>query len=122
MLMLSHSTNPEQDANLLMLACIVFPLLYYVAAFSLTYVLKVPSKFPFWDAACNQGSTILGIPFSCFASVLILKTFQALGPLSGTLKVEATALGFHFEGPAGPILLWTICFLSFVVSIRLLSQ
>jgi hypothetical protein len=64
----------------------------------------------------------LGIPcaaISAFAIVAaLLKTFPPSSDESGQLEFKA--FGLEFSGPSGPITLWLMCFLGFVLALKLL--
>jgi hypothetical protein len=64
----------------------------------------------------------LGIPcaaISAFAIVAVLLiTFPPLSDASGQLAFKVFSL--EFSGPSGPITLWLMCFLGFVVALKLL--
>jgi hypothetical protein len=64
----------------------------------------------------------LGIPcaaISAFAIVAaLLKTFPPSSDEDGELEFKA--FGLEFSGPSGPITLWLMCFLGFVLALKLL--
>ncbi len=64
----------------------------------------------------------LGIPcaaISAFAIVaVLLKAFPSSSDASGQLAFKV--FGLEFSGPSGPITLWGMCFLGFVVALKLL--
>jgi len=35
-------------------------------------------------------------------------------------QIKFDALGFHFEGASGPIVMWVICFLAITLAIKVL--
>src|SRR5690606_24089497 len=64
-----------------------------------------------------------GLPISglvAFAIVVLLDTLSPGSDANGVLEFEAFDL--TFSGPAGPVALWLVCYLSLVVSIRLVSN
>ncbi len=64
----------------------------------------------------------LGLPcaaVSAFAIVAVLLHAFPAGPnVNGVLAFKA--FGLEFSGPSGPITLWLMCFLGFVVALKLL--
>ena len=64
----------------------------------------------------------IGLPcaaISAFAIVaILLKAFPPTATGGGDFSCKA--FGLEFNGPSGPITLWLICFLAFVVALRLL--
>jgi hypothetical protein len=56
---------------------------------------------------------------SAFAIVaVLLKAFPPATNAAGQLSLKA--FGLEFSGPSGPITLWLLCFLGFVIALRLL--
>ncbi len=66
------------------------------------YIKKYPAVF-------------LGIPWSGGAASVIVLMFDQF---SGELNFKA--LGFEFKGAAVPAIFWVICFLAFIVAIKVL--
>jgi hypothetical protein len=60
-------------------------------------------------------TVIVGLPAAGIFSFLVVSTFETT---SGNIQFKA--LGVEFKGAAGPILMWVICLLAIVLSIRLL--
>lgn len=63
----------------------------------------------------SHPAAILGLPGAALTAlciVLILETKSG--------KIEFEGFGFKFKGASGEIILWVICFLAIVASIRLL--
>jgi hypothetical protein len=59
---------------------------------------------------------ILGVPFSCIGSFIVVALFrQNAGP------IEFEGIGFKFKGSAGEIVLWAMCYIILIGSIKLLS-
>jgi hypothetical protein len=71
-----------------------------------------------WSAfVLDNFGLVLGLPMAAALAFGIVATFQhtSEGPL-------AMKLGpLEITGPAGPILLWVVCLLAIVLSIRMLS-
>jgi hypothetical protein len=88
-------------------ALILFYLFYYI--------INSPYRAKLIEYIFAQPGAVIGVPF-CGAMaafiVLLLRTTQ--GP------IEFEALGFKFRGASGPIVMWVLCFLSFVAATKLL--
>src|SRR6266481_6820111 len=54
----------------------------------------------------------MGIPCSALGAVILCTLFRTIEG-----RVKFGGLGFTFEGAAGPIVMWVLCFLAFVASI-----
>jgi|SRR6516165_4330342 hypothetical protein len=69
------------------------------------------------SAAQNVGLPCAAI--SAFAIVAaLLRAFPPSTDASGQLELKA--FGLEFSGPSGPITLWLMCFLGFVLALKLL--
>jgi hypothetical protein len=60
-------------------------------------------------------AAILGLPSAALAALCIVLFLEVK---SG--RIEFEGFGFKFRGASGEIILWVICFLAIVASIRLL--
>jgi hypothetical protein len=64
----------------------------------------------------------LGLPcaaISAFAIIAaLLKAFPPATDAKGQLELKA--FGLEFSGPSGPVTLWLMCFLGFVLALKLL--
>ncbi len=58
---------------------------------------------------------VTGTPLSALSATLVLAMFRAS---YGDIEFEIP--GFKFRGASGPAVLWILCFLAFVVALRLL--
>ena len=58
---------------------------------------------------------IVGLPMAAASAFCVVVTLEAT---SG--KIEFKVLGFEFKGASGPVVLWVLCFLVFVLSLRVL--
>jgi hypothetical protein len=121
-------------APALAIAAVVFGLLCYgVALLIAAFVPQAPAVGAQIRWFHNLSATLrawfsgataqnLGIPcgaISAFAIVtVLLRTFPPKPNDVGLLAFKA--FGLEFSGPAGPITLWLMCFLGFVVSLKLL--
>ena len=58
---------------------------------------------------------LVGAPLAATAGVVVVTAFtQTDGP------IKFKGFGFEFEGAAGPVILWVICFLAAVSGLKLL--
>jgi hypothetical protein len=66
----------------------------------------------------------IGLPctaISAFAIVaILLRAFPPSSNDNGAFSFKA--FGLEFSGPSGPITLWLVCFLAFVVALKLLRR
>jgi hypothetical protein len=63
----------------------------------------------------GQVRAIVGVPMSAASAFCVVWLLEAT---SG--RIEFEVIGFKFRGAAGPVVLWVMCFLSFVLSTFLL--
>ena len=63
----------------------------------------------------NHFPVTMGIPCAMLGAVIICTLFRTI---EGRIKFGG--LGFTFDGAAGPIVMWVLCFLAFVTSVRVL--
>lgn len=63
----------------------------------------------------NHFPVTMGIPAAMLGAVIICTLFRTI---DGHIKLGG--LGLTFEGAAGPIVMWVLCFLAFVTSVRVL--
>lgn len=63
----------------------------------------------------DHFAATVGLPFAAIISLLMILVLRAS---SGKLEFEA--LGFKFRGASGPVVLWVLCYLAVVLSIKLL--
>lgn len=64
----------------------------------------------------------LGIPCAAVAAFAIVAVLLSAFPPapSETGQLEFKVFGLGFSGPSGPITLWLMCFLGFIVALKLL--
>lgn len=63
----------------------------------------------------------LGIPCAAVSAYAIVAALlKTSNDVSGQLAFKA--FGLEFTGPSGPVTLWLMCFLAFVIAIRLLRS
>jgi len=60
----------------------------------------------------NEVRAIVGIPLAALTAFCVVTNLQAT---SGDIKFSG--LTFTFEGAAGPVVLWVMCFLAVILSI-----
>ncbi len=65
--------------------------------------------------ATQHFAAVVGLPLGALLAAFIV---VALRHTEGPIKFEG--LGFKFEGGAGQVILWVICFLAIAAAIRLL--
>ena len=72
--------------------------------------------FPYWpEIIRDHWSAVVGLPGAAAVSFIIVVFLrQTEGP------IEFEGLGFKFKGAAGQVAMWVICFLAFVVAIKLI--
>ncbi len=112
-------------APALAIAAVGFGLLGYAAAMALAAFGQaaqdsLAGRLRAWFQSAPAQN--IGLPcaaLSAFAIVaILLRAFPPTSGENGALSFKA--FGLEFSGPSGPITLWLICFLSFVVALRLL--
>lgn len=66
---------------------------------------------------------MFGLPICGIASFAIVSVLERLGRSSesGDGKLEFKAFGLAFTGPAGPVTLWIVCYLTLVVSMKIVK-
>ena len=64
----------------------------------------------------------LGLPCAAISAFAIVAALLRAFPSStdATGQLELKAFGLEFSGPSGPITLWLMCFLGFVLALKLL--
>jgi hypothetical protein len=64
----------------------------------------------------------LGLPCAAISAFAIVTALLRAYPLSTVAngQLEFRAFGLEFSGPSGPITLWLMCFLGFVLALKLL--
>ncbi|HKP55128.1 MAG TPA: hypothetical protein VJV78_00325 [Polyangiales bacterium] len=68
-----------------------------------------------YKLALEHFPAIVGLPSAAFLSLgLVLFLEKTSG------HVELEGFGFKFKGAAGPIIMWTVCFLAIASAIKLL--
>jgi hypothetical protein len=95
------------------------------------FALALAAFFP--DAFGGRGAQLaawftsataqnVGIPCAATAAfaivAVLLKAFPPAKDANGQLSLKA--FGLEFSGPSGPITLWLLCFMGFVIALKLL--
>ena len=64
----------------------------------------------------------LGIPCAAISAFAIVAALLKAYPLelNAAGQLQLKAFGIEFSGPAGPITLWLMCFLGFVIALKML--
>jgi hypothetical protein len=64
----------------------------------------------------------LGIPCAAVAAFAIVAGFLSAFPPASNAnsQFEIKVFGLEFSGPSGPVTLWLMCFLGFIVALKLL--
>ena len=67
-----------------------------------------------WTLLINHFPAMAGLPFAALLALFIVVVLRATqGP------IEFEGIGFKFRGASGPIILWALCYIVIVISIRL---
>ncbi|MBR0735302.1 hypothetical protein JQ581_00050 [Bradyrhizobium liaoningense] len=102
------------DSELLIRIVAVAGLVLAAALFAL-FVFAEWSN-PYWSTVSfDHFAATIGLPGAAAAAFIIVALFRTT---EGQIKLEA--LGFKFEGAAGPIVMWVMCFLAITIAIKLL--
>jgi hypothetical protein len=64
----------------------------------------------------DHFAAIVGLPFAGFAALGLVLLLES----RSDQPLEFKAIGFEFKGASGPIVLWALCFLAIVISIKLM--
>jgi hypothetical protein len=67
---------------------------------------------------------VFGLPISGIGAFAIVCVLEQLAPATNNPegKLEFKAFGLTFSGPAGPITLWVVCYLTLVASIQIVKS
>jgi hypothetical protein len=77
---------------------------------------------PVNDILMGNPAANVGIPCSAFAAFVIVATlWKAHPPKSVDGQLSLKLFGLEFTGPAGPISLWVVCFLSLILAVNMLK-
>jgi hypothetical protein len=91
-----------------------------LAAFFSGYEGSPGAQLAWWFTTAPAQN--LGIPCAAVAAFAIVASLLKVFPPSSDEKgqLEFKAFGLEFTGPSGPITLWLMCFLGFVLALKLL--
>ncbi len=88
-------------------------LLFYLFIFVKQWYTGIDDRL--FNLIVEHYAVFLGLPCAGFAALLLIVIFDgAYG------EIKFSLLGFTFEGASGPIIMWVFCYLSIVLSIKLL--
>jgi hypothetical protein len=99
-------------------------LIYSIALFLAAFVSGQPdsvgARLSAWFT--NAPAQNLGLPCAGIAAFAIVAALLSAFPpaLNASGQLELKAFSMEFSGPSGPITLWLMCFLGFVVAMKLL--
>ena len=99
---------------------VALALAVYLPASETTSKNSIGNKLRTWfEAAPAQN---LGLPSAAIAAFVIvtvlLRAYPSAPDASGSLAFKA--FGLEFSGPSGPVTLWLLCFMGFVLALKLL--
>jgi hypothetical protein len=94
----------------------VFGMLVIGGLSFLLILLMARAKLDFYARAVQHFPVVVGLPLAALASIFVVLLFRVV---SGG-KISVSVLGLKFEGAAGPVLMWVICFLSIVLAFNTL--
>lgn len=100
--------------SVIVLAIILVIVIFYLVF--ITYNLVSDYKSEISKEIRSVGTFALGLPIAALGSLALVIVLPAA--TNQTLKFEG--LGFKLEGPTIQIILWVLCFLTIVTSIKLL--
>ena len=81
------------------------------------------SWVPAFMTTTTKSQYIFGLPVCGIAAFSIVCVLEILSKpkTSGGEKMEFKAFGLTFSGPAGPVTLWIVCYLSLVASMEMVK-
>lgn len=85
----------------------------YFAAGVLAFFVK-----PIQDIFLRNPAANIGIPCSALAAFALVGTLWKAFPPEESDQLTLKVFGLEFTGPSGPILLWVVCFLAFVLAVK----
>lgn len=112
---MKSSISPATPRRILLWVLVLsLPIAFALALVGFIVLLPDTTKI---EIATKNFAALVGLPVAAvFALLLVLGLQQASGPI----KFEG--LGFKFEGSAGQVVLWAVCFLVMAGAIKLLWQ
>ncbi len=114
---LSTSSDRERLAFRRVIAVLALVGIAVVAGTFLLFVARDIANAEPWmmEVFRAHSAAVLGLPSGALAALCIVLFLEAK---SG--RIEFEGFGFKFRGASGEIILWVICFLAIVTSIKLL--
>jgi hypothetical protein len=85
------------------------------AALALIIIVFASDPSRFRELLDKQVRAVVGIPMAAVSAFCVVWVLEAT---SG--RIEFQAVGFKFRGASGPVVLWVMSFLAFVLAIHLL--
>jgi hypothetical protein len=67
--------------------------------------------------AQQEFAAVVGLPMAAAAALFVVVLFKDYAQSAEPIKVEG--LGFRFEGAAGPVILWILCFLAITGAVKM---
>jgi hypothetical protein len=91
--------------------------IFLVSGFSFFLIISMArTRGDFYAISVQHFPVVVGLPLAAVASIFVVLLFRVVS--GGTISVSL--LGLKFEGAAGPVIMWVICFLSIVLSFNAL--
>jgi hypothetical protein len=103
----------------LLIVVLVVGILVY-GFFMVQYVLRAQPGT--WVLTGHSPSYMFALPICALTAFGIVAVLDAVTPQSSATTVDFTAFGLKFSGPAGPVTLWVVVYLTLVCSIRLIGE
>ena len=116
-----HAKQLAVDLADIVLALMVTGLVVYLIAVFLSYLADFKWLSEFHRAIAASEAMSVGIPCAAVGAFGVVALLLHVFPpehQGGTIKIKF--FGAEFTGPAGPITLWLLCFLAFVVAVKVL--
>lgn len=117
-----------EPKDILDIAVNIFPiivavaLMIYVIFLSVTYIADPPRLRTFKKAVESNPKANVGLPVSAVSAFAVVSAFWPLMPRHGEGELELEVFSLTFTGSSGPITLWVLCFLAFVVAMKTVSS
>ena len=113
---------PYHEALLFIgLACLVG----YVGLIFISYTINPSILSDFKKRVEAAPLLTIGIPSSALSAYIVVALFEHIFPMQKAelgQPVVIKVFGLEFSGPSGPIVLWVICFISFILATNVLKQ
>ncbi len=115
-------------SNIAIVMCLLGLFFYAMALFLAAFASarKGSLGFRLKEWLMSSPAQHIGIPCSAVAAFAIvaalLKAFPTPPQTAEKTALALNAFGMEFTGPSGPITLWLLCFLGFVIALKLLRR